>query len=236
MKKLLVIHGGPGMSNDYILPYLNSLEKDFDVVGFAYDLIESPTLDKVVDQLQELLEQINLNETTILAHSFGSIIVLYHYRKYKIEFSRYIFANWIYDNSWLDMFLNNNRAFLEQRYFSTGTLKERMHSIIPLYFDSEALGERVLNETRYNDLGFNNLSLEAKALNFEHEIGLLAKNIFSIFSKNDRVVDCSYMEKIALKFNIQKFCLNTGAHFPYLDLKSGFFEKIEAFLHMKEIS
>jgi pimeloyl-ACP methyl ester carboxylesterase len=226
MKNLLVVHGGPGLSNDYIIPSLANLEGDYKIIHFNYELISPANLGSVISQFDNILSTLDLNNTIILAHSFGAIIVLAHFRTTKIIVEKYIFSNWIYNYDWLNDFILNNKAYLDANYNNSTSLKARMLSIVDLYFDDHHKGTSTLESLNYFDFAFESLNNEAKSLSFTSEVQQLASKIISISCLNDRIVSFKYIDAVVEKYKIKSIVLSNGAHFPFLQNKSLFFDKL----------
>jgi len=87
-KPLLVVHGGPGMSHDYLAPQLIALLADGYRLIF-YDQrasgrssgVDQPsrlTMAQSVDDLERLRVALRLDKVTLLGHSFGGLLAMYY--------------------------------------------------------------------------------------------------------------------------------------------------------------
>ena len=228
MKKLIVVPGGPGISSDYVIhPFRDHLNECFEIIPFDYHLLHPTSFDLVTSRFDQFLSKFNHEQINIFAHSFGSMIVLAHFRKTQKTFARYIFSNWIYDYAWTESFLELNKQYLDQNYKESNSLKERMLSLVDLYFDDTATGYSVLNRQTYNDKCFDILNSEGKKLSFENEVMHLSSKILSIASLNDKIIYPFYIAEIVRKHNLNSMFLSSGAHFPFVSSQSMFYEKLK---------
>ncbi|PSL03369.1 alpha/beta fold hydrolase [Cecembia rubra] len=85
---LIIIHGGPGMSHDYLAPQLiDLLAKDYQLI--FYDQRASGrssgvedttrlTISQFVNDLDILRQQLEINRLNLLGHSFGGLLAMYY--------------------------------------------------------------------------------------------------------------------------------------------------------------
>jgi proline-specific peptidase len=80
---LLVLHGGPGASHDYFLPYLLPLARRFRVVFIdergsgRSEQLEDPkgyTVEAMVDDVEAVRKALDLGQMDLLGHSFGGVV------------------------------------------------------------------------------------------------------------------------------------------------------------------
>ena len=89
---LIVLHGGPGLSHQYLLPQLDSLlSNDFTLVfydqrGSGWSEGETDTsalkMDTFVEDLEALRIHLGLSKVNLLGHSFGGLLAMYYAVKY----------------------------------------------------------------------------------------------------------------------------------------------------------
>jgi len=88
---LLVLHGGPGLFHDYLVPHLQSLAKDYQLIfydqrgcgrsDFPQDT-SSINLDTYVEDLEAIRTQLKLDKITLIGHSWGSLVAINYSKKY----------------------------------------------------------------------------------------------------------------------------------------------------------
>ena len=97
---IVVLHGGPGLDHNYLLPQLLELSKDYELIfydqrgsGKSLDAkIDSyyVNLDRFSDDLEELRLALNLKKITVIGHCFGGTFAAYYAIKYPESISSLI--------------------------------------------------------------------------------------------------------------------------------------------------
>lgn len=99
---LIVVHGGPGLSMDYLLPGLEPLAKDHLVIfydqrgnGQSTGDINKQTmnLEQFVNDLSAIQRHFNLLKTSLLGHSFGAYLALKYATEYPNLINKLIILN-----------------------------------------------------------------------------------------------------------------------------------------------
>lgn len=89
---LLVMHGGPGASHDYFLPYLLPLARHNQVIFMdergsgRSQKLEDPagyTIENMVEDLEAVRKALNLGKINLLGHSYGGALVQAYALKYQ---------------------------------------------------------------------------------------------------------------------------------------------------------
>jgi proline iminopeptidase len=96
---LLVIHGGPGLFHDYLVPSFEKLSKDYQVIfydqrgcgqsDFPADT-SSITLDNFVSDLEAIRKHLKIEKLTLASHSWGALIALNYGKKYPDNLNKLI--------------------------------------------------------------------------------------------------------------------------------------------------
>lgn len=82
---LIVIHGGPGMSQDYLLPYLEKLQENAFVIFYDQrgsgrslgDINEKNlTIDTFIEDIESLRNYFGFDKISLLGHSFGGFLAM----------------------------------------------------------------------------------------------------------------------------------------------------------------
>jgi len=85
---LIIIHGGPGLSHDYLAPQLiDLLAKDYQLVFYdqrasgrssGVDDTTRLTISQFANDLEMLRQQLEINRLNLLGHSFGGLLAMYY--------------------------------------------------------------------------------------------------------------------------------------------------------------
>jgi proline iminopeptidase len=85
---LIIVHGGPGMSHDYLAPQLiDLLANDYQLIFYdqrasgrssGVDDTTRLTMSQFVKDLEILRQQLNINQINLLGHSFGGLLTMYY--------------------------------------------------------------------------------------------------------------------------------------------------------------
>ena len=99
---LVVVHGGPGASHDYLLPSLYRLASSYRLVFIdergsgRSPRLEDPkqyTVEKMADDVEAVRAALQLGKIALLGHSFGGVIVQAYAFKYQANLSHLILAS-----------------------------------------------------------------------------------------------------------------------------------------------
>lgn len=99
---LMIVHGGPGASHDYFLPYLLPLMRTNQLVfldergsGRSSKLEDTKqyTVDNMVEDLEAVRVGLGLGKISLLGHSFGGVVVQAYAFKYQKNVSHLILAS-----------------------------------------------------------------------------------------------------------------------------------------------
>jgi proline iminopeptidase len=99
---LLVLHGGPGASHDYFLPYLLPLLRNHRLVfidergsGRSQKLQDPAgyTIENMVEDVEGVRKTLNLGRVALLGHSFGGALAQAYALKYQQNLTRLILAS-----------------------------------------------------------------------------------------------------------------------------------------------
>ncbi len=87
-KPLIIVHGGPGMSHDYLTPQLiELLHSDYQLIFYdqrasgrstGVDDTTSITMAQFVSDLETIRRQLKINQLDLLGHSFGGLLTMYY--------------------------------------------------------------------------------------------------------------------------------------------------------------
>ena len=99
---LFIVHGGPGASHDYFLPYLLPLARHNQLVfidergsGRSQQLSDPSgyTVDNMVEDVEDVRTALNLGKITLLGHSYGGVLAQAYALKYQNHLTHLILCS-----------------------------------------------------------------------------------------------------------------------------------------------
>jgi proline iminopeptidase len=99
---LLIVHGGPGASHDYFLPYLLPLARTNKLIfidergsGRSEKLedVKQYTVENMVSDVEEVRVALRLNKISLLGHSYGGVLAQAYALKYPEHLSHLVLAS-----------------------------------------------------------------------------------------------------------------------------------------------
>ncbi len=229
-KKLLCLHGGPGMDCSYILPNLGSLSDCVEVLTYTQTSKFGNGMDGLLNELEHVLGTLSPTaDIYILGHSFGAVLAN-EYLKHKSRCIKgLILSSWIYDLSWLQS-IETDESVLD----TDDDYKKWFIKHVHLYFSPDKLAEglKILSNTKYDVSIYNDIW--SSSLNtFDHKSFLpkLKIPVLSIFGDKDRLVSASYSKTgSALIPGCQVVEIGGASHFPFVDQAQIFCDSIRKFI------
>ncbi len=113
---LLILHGGPGASHDYFLPYLLPLARTnrlifIDERGSGRSgKIEDPagyTVENMVEDVEAIRKELNLRKINLLGHSYGGVLAQAYALKYQENLSHLILCSTFHSTSKMNAVFKN---------------------------------------------------------------------------------------------------------------------------------
>jgi proline iminopeptidase len=101
-KPLMVLHGGPGASHDYFLPYLTPLARHYQLIfidergsGRSQTLEDASgyTVENMVEDVEDVRQALGLGQVSMLGHSYGGVLAQAYALKYQKNISRLILGS-----------------------------------------------------------------------------------------------------------------------------------------------
>ncbi len=131
-KPLLILHGGPGASHDYFLPYLLPLARHNQLVfidergsGRSEKLEDASkyTVENMVEDVEALRRGLNLGKISLLGHSYGGALAQAYALKYQKNLSHLVLAS-----TWSST-TELNRVFVEMKEKMPTELRDRINKM-----------------------------------------------------------------------------------------------------------
>ncbi len=126
---LLILHGGPGASHDYFLPYLLPLARTnrlifIDERGSGQSQkLEDPsgyTVENMVEDVEAVRQVLDLGKISLLGHSFGGVLAQAYALKYPENLSHLILCSTFHSTSKM------NEVFVKIKENMTPELRDRI--------------------------------------------------------------------------------------------------------------
>jgi proline iminopeptidase len=99
---LMIVHGGPGASHDYFLPYLLPLARQNRLVFIdergsgRSEKLDDPigyTVENMVEDVEAVRRELGLGKVSLLGHSYGGVLAQAYALKYQLNLTHLILAS-----------------------------------------------------------------------------------------------------------------------------------------------
>jgi proline iminopeptidase len=99
---LMIVHGGPGASHDYFLPYLLPLARQNRLIfidergsGRSQKLDDAGgyTVENMVEDVEDVRRELGLGKVSLLGHSYGGVLAEAYALKYQLNLTHLILAS-----------------------------------------------------------------------------------------------------------------------------------------------
>jgi len=129
---LMILHGGPGASHDYFLPYLLPLMRHYRVVFIdergsgRSQKLENPagyTIENMVEDVEAVRQALDLGKINLLGHSYGGALAQAYALKYQRNLSHLILGSTWSSTAAL------NQVFLRMKQNMTPELRDRIDKL-----------------------------------------------------------------------------------------------------------
>src|SRR6202158_3776384 len=131
-KPLLILHGGPGASHDYFLPYLTPLARHYRLIfidergsGRSQSLenVSGYTVENMVEDVESVRQALGLGQISMLGHSYGGVLAQAYALKYQKNLSRLILASTFASTKAI------NEVFMRMKEKMPADLRERINKM-----------------------------------------------------------------------------------------------------------
>jgi proline iminopeptidase len=119
---LVVVHGGPGASHDYFLPYLLPLARHNQLIFMdergsgKSEKLEDPsgyTVENMVEDVEAVRQRLHLGKISLLGHSYGGVLAQAYALKYQKNLSHLILCSTFHSTSEMNEVLQRELAATE---------------------------------------------------------------------------------------------------------------------------
>lgn len=160
-KPILFIHGGPGLTHDYFIPYLLDLEKSNNKLiffdqrgnGLSSYLVndEHININQFTQDIETLRKELEIEKIVLLGHSMGTFFAIDYAKKFPQNVDKLILSNATPMD--LDNFKKMNNNIIENTSQYSEQLNEISNSLEFKNYDSESLKKylMLLNKASFFD-------------------------------------------------------------------------------------
>ena len=129
---LMIVHGGPGASHDYFLPYLLPLARHNRVVFIdergsgRSQKLENPadyTVENMVEDVEAVRQALGLGKMSLLGHSYGGVLAQAYALKYQRNLSHLILGSTFCSTAAL------NKVFVRMKQNMSPELRQRINNL-----------------------------------------------------------------------------------------------------------
>jgi proline iminopeptidase len=115
---LLIVHGGPGASHDYFLPYLLPLARSNKLIfidergsGRSQRLEDASqyTVENMVEDVEQVRQALGLGKVSLLGHSYGGVLAQAYAFKYQRNLTHLILGGTFYSTAEMNKVLANEK-------------------------------------------------------------------------------------------------------------------------------
>src|SRR5664279_6279579 len=113
---LLIVHGGPGASHDYFLPYLLPLARTNRLIFIdergsgrsqKIENVSDYTVENMVEDVEAVRKELNLGRISLLGHSYGGVLAQAYALKYQENLSHLILCSTFHSTSKMNEVFKN---------------------------------------------------------------------------------------------------------------------------------
>ncbi|PCJ22970.1 MAG: hypothetical protein COA97_12635 [Flavobacteriales bacterium] len=195
---LVVLHGGPGLFHDYLVPHFKNLAKDYQIIFYdqrGCGQTEFPqdtstiNIESYVEDLEAIRKHLKINKLNLVGHSWGSLLAMNYGKKYPNNLNRLILVSPSPCNSdYFDQTFSNM-----QHKRSEEDTKELVQTMMSKEFeqrDTKTFKKAILLGDKVNLVNQDNISELYKPMNFNNN------------SANNLMLVNSLLERTYFNFNI----------------------------------
>src|SRR5580700_3570183 len=119
---LVIVHGGPGASHDYLLPYLLPLARHNRLIFIdergsgKSEKLEDPsgyTVENMVEDVEAVRQGLKLGKISLLGHSFGGVLAQAYALKYQKNLTHLMLCSTFYSTSEMNQVFQKELAAMD---------------------------------------------------------------------------------------------------------------------------
>ena len=257
IENIVVIHGGPGLPHDYLLPALQNLAPYatlwfYDARGHGLSQQNKPTepytMQSLVDDIEAFTKAAKLDNYSLFGHSFGGMVALKYATTKRPGLERLILADTSASLAYVPRFqdtlkrLMSNSQYAEYERIQGDTsitaderLRRALRLVYPFYWYNPPKPE-------YLDLDINSMNLNATAseqiwsgdgqnYDVRKQLSQITAPTLVIYGKYDVVFSYEDAKEIADGIpNARLVVLDQSGHYPFYEENARFTQWIRTFM------
>lgn len=238
---MFVLHGGPGLGQNYLLPHMQMLGRHFNAIFYDQrgtgrskggDEWHADPFATYVNDLEELRRFFDLKKVSLLAHSWGGVLATLYALAYPENVNKIIYVNCVPLSTadYMD-FVEHRRSIVDSNKeqlaaihdtdaFKNGdpeTVKKYYEVYFKKYFTNPEL-EKELSLTMSREAALNNFKIYDLFYNhaLQHPFELYSR--LKQLNKSSLIIACDndviplhYMERLHQGIPASEFCLIKGS-------------------------
>jgi proline iminopeptidase len=119
---LMIVHGGPGASHDYLLPYLLPLARHNRLVFIdergsgKSEKLEDPsgyTVENMVEDVEAVRQSLKLGKMSLLGHSYGGVLAQAYALKYQKNLTHLVLSSTFYSTAEMNQVFQKELAAMD---------------------------------------------------------------------------------------------------------------------------
>jgi proline iminopeptidase len=116
---LMIVHGGPGASHDYLLPYLLPLARTNQLIlidergscrSERLEDVKQYTVENMVEDVEAVRQALHLGKISLLGHSYGGVLAQAYAFKYQQNLTHLILGGTFYSTTEMNKVLAEEKA------------------------------------------------------------------------------------------------------------------------------
>ena len=257
---LVIVHGGPVMDHSYLLPHLEELAKDYQLIlydqracGRASVEVQVATmnLDGFVEDIEQIRQALKLEKINLLGHSWGGLLAMKYGIKYPENLNHLILSNsiapsvadWQLEGGRVSERATNKDRQDRQAIMESGALQSENPSKAIEKLLRISFRPQMYDTTNLSKL---NLYVPQDYMQRSQVFGLLGPDLanFNLYSDLKKVTCPTLVvygsEEPATSLHAQKMTdsfsngqlsiIQKSGHFPFVENQKQFFAAVQSFL------
>jgi len=256
---ILIVHGGPGMDHSYFLPHMDELADTYQLIYFdqraagksSYDLDSSQmSMEIMVEDIEAIRQHFSLDKINLMGHSWGGLLSMWYAKSHPDKLKRLMLINTIAANKAYDAAAAENlqkrrseedvaalQALMQSEAFKNqdeeAFLEVFKLNFAPSFFYRNYLDSLQLTfpeNYRERQGKLMHLLPDLQAYDLYGELSNIKAPSLLLHGEVD-ATPLAAIEKIAEQIEGSQIeVLAQCGHFPFIEAKAAFREKIDAFI------
>lgn len=257
---LVVVHGGPVLDHSYLLPHFKALSEEYKLIFYdqraaGKSSIEvdpaTMTLDGFVEDIEILRETLGLGKINLLAHSWGGLIAMKYALKYDDNLNRLILSNsmapsavdWQAESQLVgqktskedqDKLNNLTSSGLLRTEDPSEAIKEMMMISYRVHmYDKANIDELELyipKDFVLRSQAYGTLNADMNGYDLYDQLITIKTPTLILFGEIEPALEL-HADRMAESFaDSELHVIRKSGHFPFVEAKEDYFDRIKAFL------